>query len=129
MRLSGRDIGAGVVAVLLVLGAAVLGLNEAAGAHPWWAVRSGIIGGVIGIAGFSGLRWLAVPRLWVMVLGVVIFAAAMAAAYLGKQAFVMSIGEDVSAGKLWYFGWFGVSAGAVVTIAALLAGVMRRERA
>lgn len=119
------DLGAGVLAALIVAGAAVAGANMALGAHPWWAVKSGVIGAVIGLAIFAVLRGLRLPQRTMLAFGVLSLLAAGASAFYGKQVFVASFGENALAGRFWVFGWFGASAAACLCLAAIFSSVRR----
>lgn len=108
---------AGLIAALSL--ASVAGLPEALGAHPWWAARAGIFGSLTGAACLLALRHLRLktaPLLWMATTGL---ALSLAAAVLGKRAFVASFAESVLAGRFWFFGWFGVFASLVLFIVAL----------
>jgi len=125
MNKAGPDIVAGLLAALIVAGAASAGANAALGAHPWWALQTGLIGAVIGVVVFSGAGWFRVP-IWVRgLLGLTTLALAGSAAYFGKATFVASFGDNPLAGRFWFLGWFGVSAGAVIVLATAFAWVRR----
>lgn len=90
--------------------AAILGVPEQLGAHPWWAVRAGFFGSLIGAAAAIGLRIAGLdgPRLlWLTATG---FVIALAAATVGKHFFVASMAENALAGMFWFYGWFAVVA-------------------
>lgn len=106
--------------------ASIGGVPEMLGAHPWWAVRVGVVGSLIGAAtavglGLSGLAgtWLT----WASGSGLV---AAIGAAILGKRAFVASMAEDALAGRFWFFGWYTVCACLFVFAFLLLRGRIGR---
>lgn len=108
----------GLIAALSL--ASVAGLPEALGAHPWWAARAGIVGSLTGAACLLALRHLGLkiaPLLWMPTTGL---ALSLAAAVLGKRAFVASFAESVLAGRFWFFGWFGVFASLVLFVALFL---------
>ncbi len=115
-----RDI-ALIVALLIPFWlASILGLPEALGAHPWWAVKSGVIGSLIGAAGVTGWRlFFKDARIfpWVAFLGL---PMAVLAAVLGKQTFAASFAENALAGRFWFLGWFGLSACLFALLATLL---------
>jgi len=90
--------------------AAVVGLPERLGAHPWWAMRTGIVGSLIGAAMVVGLVFARLKGAWLHWLAGFSLVAAIAAAVFGKRAFVASMAEDALAGRFWFFGWFGVFA-------------------
>lgn len=117
MNKSGQDIAAALLAALIVAGAAAAGLHTALGAHPWWALRAGLIGAAIGVALFSGVRWMGLSPGWRGGVGLLLLIGAGASAYFGKLVFVASFGDDGLAGRFWLLGWFGVSAAAVMVLA------------
>jgi len=125
MRLTGMELGAGLMAVLVIGGAAVAGLPEALGAHPWWGFKTGLVGAVIGFALFVILAWSRAPGIWALLIGLAILVLAGLAAFYGKQVFVASIGDDAVAGRFWFIGWFGVNTGACLALAAGLAFLRR----
>ncbi|MEJ1998991.1 MAG: hypothetical protein P8X51_12310 [Maritimibacter sp.] len=97
-----------------------LGLPEALGAHPWWAVKSGVIGSVIGAAAVIGWRLLfknARGITWIALAGLI---AAGFSAVLGKQEFAASYAENALAGRFWFFGWIAISACLFALLASIL---------
>ena len=120
--MSGRDIQKWAVAALAgVILPAVLawgGLFRWLGAHPWWDIKTALIGAAIGVVLFVVLEWLR-PGLsfWV---GLLVLVVAILVSSIGKSRFAASFAEDAFAGKLWYFGWIGIAAGL-----AMLAGQVR----
>jgi hypothetical protein len=100
-----------------------LGLSEALGAHPWWAVKSSVIGSLIGAAGVAGW-WILLKETKVLfrvaLLGLLMSAFA---AISGKQVFVASYAENGLAGRFWFFGWFGLYACLFALVSSL---VLRR---
>lgn len=97
---------------------AVLGFSVKWGAHPWWDIKTALIGAAIGVVLFVVLEWLR-PGLsfWV---GLLVLVVAILVSSIGKSRFAASFAEDAFAGKLWYFGWIGIAAGL-----AMLAGQVR----
>lgn len=90
--------------------AAIAGLPERLGAHPWWAVRSGIVGSLIGAAVSVGVVFARLDGTrfrWLAGIGLV---SAIASATFGKRAFAASLAENALAGRFWFFGWFAISA-------------------
>lgn len=125
MRMTGMDLGAALLAALLVAGAAVGGVSVALGAHPWWAVKTGVVGALLGFAVYAALRLWRVSRVRTLLVGVLIFALGWAAAYFGKQEFVGSHARNGLAGQFWFLGWFAVSAGASAALAGAFACIRR----
>ena len=94
--------------------AAASGAAEYLGAHPWWAVKAGFLGCLVGSAGLLALRLAGLktlPLLWIAAGGL---ALSSAAALFGKRAFAASFAESALAGRFWYFGWIGVFASLVL---------------
>jgi hypothetical protein len=85
------------VAVFMT-GATLLGLNRALGAHPWWALQTGAIGGTVGAALWFGLNWAGVSAPKQVLFAAVALLASGAAAYFGKQVFAASFAENTLAG-------------------------------
>ncbi len=104
---------------------AALGGAEALGAHPWWAVRSGLVGAPGGLVLYALARAFDLAHSRLAPLALAGFALAVAAAVIGKQRFTASMAEDALAGRFWFFGWFGVFAMACLLILALT-GFARR---
>lgn len=111
-RLSSSDILIAVTVAALLLAASVAGLPEALGAHPFWAMQTGIIGGTIGAALWFGLNRAGVSAPKQLLLAALALLVSAAAAHFGKQVFVASFAENALAGRFWYFGWFGVAGSA-----------------
>ncbi len=123
-RLIGSRVGAAAGALVLVIGFALVGGSQALGAHPWWAVSVGYIGGAAGAAvwlvlGLVGLG----PRRTALVAAVVLVTAGVVT-WIGKTNFAASYAEDALAGRFWYVGWIGSLAAATVLIAAVLRAAM-----
>jgi hypothetical protein len=121
-----RMLKAGVGAAAAVVVLTLAGAWEALGAHGYWAAKAGYVGAALGLAGAVGLAGLQVAGWARLGLAALVLGGAGASAHFGKLAFVGSYAEDQLAGKLWFFGWFGVTAGIVMTVAAL-AGLWRRS--
>lgn len=100
--------------------AAILGLPEALGAHPFWAVRTGVIGSAIGSVCLVLMRWVDLSTGRSLALSAACLVFASGAAWFGKQAFAASFAEDVLAGRFWFFGWFVIVASLFVLIGVLL---------
>lgn len=96
-------------AALLPTAFALLGWFVKLGAHPWWDVKTAVIGAAIGVVVMIAIAVLpVVPRL---AIGLAVFFLAATCANYGKAQFAASFAEDAFAGKLWYFGWIGVATG------------------
>lgn len=100
--------------------AAASGAAEYLGAHPWWAVKVGLLGCLVGAAGLLILRlggMKTLPLLWIAAGGL---ALSSAAALFGKRAFAASFAESALAGRFWYFGWIGVFASLVLLATGII---------
>lgn len=114
------------VAIAAVLIAAHLGAAERLGAHPWWAVRVayyGILPGAVAAAALAALRLPATVR---AMLGFALLAVAFWVAHTGGARFAASYAEDAAAGRMWFFGWIGTAAMAILAVQALVAVAARR---
>ncbi len=110
---------AGLVAGLLPVAGAGLGLSQWLGAHPWWAMQTALIGTPVGLVLGLGLTRL---RRWRgVVVAAVALICALGLAHYGKTQFAATYAEDVLAGRIWYFGWIGAAAAAAATTFAALA--------
>ncbi len=101
-----RSAAAMLIAAMLVVGAAHLGLTEWLGAHPFWAVKIGYIGVGIGVALAVVLSLLRMPLGVPLALG----------AALGAAGFAASYAEGALAGRFWFFGWIAAAAGAFLLL-------------
>ncbi|MDI3336001.1 hypothetical protein QKW60_06255 [Defluviimonas aestuarii] len=116
----GRQVLALAGAFFIVFACAGMGLSERLGAHPFWAVKIGWVGGTVG-AGMALVLMLArVPPGWRLALGAIGAVAAFAAAKIGAARFAASYAEDALAGRFWFFGWICVAAALVVMLQAVL---------
>lgn len=102
---------------LVILGiAALIDLPQTLGAHPWWSVKTLLIGAPIGLVLGYFLRLRIAP---------IGFSALLLLSYFtaktGQTRFAASYAEDAFAGQLWYFGWIAIA----VMAAALLVSVSR----
>ena len=112
---------AAVIAIVVVIAMAWLGLTIILGAHPIaWPIQIALIGAPIGaiIAFIAGMI---VPSktLRVIVFAVLLIAAFGSARY-GQVEFAASFAEDQLAGQFWYFGWIATCAMATSLLAAIL---------
>lgn len=124
--MSPREIALTAVLFAVFAAAAAFGLPEAMGAHPSWAVRSGVIGSAIGAPCLAGLRWAGLSTRHSIALSGVCLTLTSLSAGLGKHAFAASFAEDVLAGRFWFLGWFGVAASLFVLVGVLLLDRVRR---
>lgn len=111
---------------LAMIMASVLGLPEALGAHPLWAVKTGGIGSLGGLGIYAALRMSGVrPAVLAALAGIGLLATVYAISQ-GKLIFAASLAENAIAGRVWFFGWFGVMAAACVLLCSLAACALRR---
>lgn len=115
------------LAIALALSiASQLGLTVALGAHPWWAVKTGVVGSLGGLVAYAALRGLGLrPALVAGLAGIGLLAAGSAAAQ-GKAIFAASMAENSLAGRFWFFGWFAVMGAACVLLCGLATWALRR---
>lgn len=102
---------------LVILGiAALIDLPQTLGAHPWWSVKTLLIGGPIGLVlgYFARLRFAPVGFSVLVLLSYF-------TAKTGQSRFAASYAEDAFAGQLWYFGWMATA----IMAAALIVSVSR----
>ena len=106
------------IAGLVVLASAHLGLTQALGAHPFWATQIAWIGVPLGLVAAFALAWLRNS------IRLAFFAAALVttgfAAHFGKTEFAASFAENQLAGQIWHFGWIATVASATALIATVL---------
>lgn len=107
------------LAALAVILAAIFGLSQSLGAHPFWSTQIALIGAPIGAALALILRF-ATRFQWTSALAALVLTGmAFAMASMGKSRFAASYAEDVQAGQLWYFGWIAVALFATTTLALI----------
>ncbi|MCV2871119.1 hypothetical protein OEZ71_02290 [Defluviimonas sp. WL0050] len=116
----GRQVFALAGAFVIVFACVWMGLSERLGAHPFWAVKIGWLGGAAGAGLALVLILVRVPPRWRLALGAVGTVAALAAAKIGAARFAASYAEDALAGRFWFIGWICVAAALVVMLQALL---------
>jgi hypothetical protein len=118
----------GIIALAVPVALGWLGAFQTLGAHPWWALKVGLIGAPIGIILGAGLSRLAL--LPGVIVGLILLALCYGTAYYGKTQFAASYAADAFAGKLWYFGWIGTAAGlSALILAALIPRQTRKNNA
>lgn len=109
-----------ILAMFIILAFASLGGAVALGAHKWWALKSAMIGAPIGVfIGLVALKLIDARAMLIALFAGMVLASFIAAKF-GQTQFAASYGDDVLAGKLWFFGWIGVMCFAAATLAALL---------
>jgi hypothetical protein len=79
-----------------------MGRSERLGAHPFWVVKTGRVGGALGAGLALVLILVRVPPRWCLMLGV----AGTVSAYA----------EDMLSGRCWHFGWIATSAALVIAL-------------
>ena len=114
-----RIISAVLLGAIIPVAAAFVGVNQALGAHPYWAMSTALIGVPFGLV-WALILFRRIPR-WFLILSLAsITALGIAAAWYGKTQFAASYAEDVLAGRFWYYGWFLIPAGVAGLITAVL---------
>lgn len=103
--------------------AALAGLPQWLGAHPWWAVRTGIVGSAIGAAVYLALRMNRRTDGHILTAAAIGLVASILCAGIGKMVFVGSLAENALAGRFWFFGWFAIFA----CLCILLTFLIRRR--
>jgi len=106
--------------------AAYLGLGQALGAHPWWAVRvfyPGLAGGAV--LALLMRQWRGWPG-WKLGLLVGLLALALVVAEVARTRFIAAEAFDVTAGRIWYFGWIGIVAAVLALLVEAIAGERQR---
>jgi hypothetical protein len=120
------EIAIAATAGILLAAATLAGATAALGAHPWWAIQSGLVGTAGGLALYGALRALGVGAGRLGLVAAMALVASALAAHFGKQSFVASFASDALAGRLWYLGWFVLAGSATVVLTVLAARVLRR---
>jgi len=111
-----REIFVAIVVAISLVVLAHLGVTTALGAHPWWSLKIAYIGVGIG-AGIYFLMsfWHQSTRTKLLV-SVIFLTNSTIFVWLGKARFVASYGDDIFAGKMWFYGWMAVVAWIFVLI-------------
>lgn len=112
--------GAAALAVVLVLLAAYSGVFARYGADPAWAVRVAWIGVIPGLLALLVLTALNLSPLARLILSAGCLVLAHAVARAGAHRLVASLGEDMLAARMWYHGWIGTTAAAILLLAVLI---------
>ena len=97
------------------------------GAHPTWAATVIGIGAPLGVFGFIAL--VRTNRHILLGLSIVGLIVAYMAVVYGKSRFAASFGDDVLAGKMWYFGWIAICGFAPLSMAALVNWIFANRQA
>lgn len=113
------------ITVALIV-ASLLGVSVDLGAHPLWAVKTGVIGSAIGLVVYTALRLAGLRPTSLAIFGGLALGASGLSVVQGKALFVASFAENALAGRFWFLGWFGVAAAACLTLSALAAFALRR---
>ena len=111
-----------IVALLVTDALGYFGLFAQLGAHPFWDVKTAVIGSTIGVVLGLGMLWTRWPG---RLAGAILLGLAAVAAIVGKSRFVASYAEDALAGKFWFFGWIGIAAGLSLLIFTMIAAQRR----
>lgn len=112
---------AATVAAAVLVGAGYLGLSQALGAHPFWAVKVVWIGIGIGAVLFGLSRFWAASARVKLPIALALLAGSAGVTILGKARFAASYAEDFVAGRMWFLGWMALVAAAFLVLALLLA--------
>lgn len=113
-----------ITAALMAVSA--LGLPETLGAHPFWAVKTGIMGSVAGLLIYAAARLAKIRPRYIALIGGAALILSVVAAIQGKSIFAASYAENALAGKFWYFGWLGIWAALGLMLCAVLIRKQRR---
>lgn len=120
---SSQTIAVAALALIVPVALAWIGVSRSLGAHPFWDIKTAVIGAPVGcVLGLALMRLGPAARLTA---GLAMLGLAATIARYGKTQFAASYAEDALAGKLWYFGWIGIAAGLALTIFALIAPARR----
>jgi hypothetical protein len=116
---------AALIVTAIMIAASALGLPEALGAHPLWAVKTGLVGSGAGLLTYVAFRWAGMRPGPIAVLGGLMLVLSGLVAMQGKSLFVTSFAENALAGRFWYFGWLAVTGSSQVSLTSLVVRVMR----
>jgi hypothetical protein len=115
-----RNVVAILAGVVVAVAFGFSGATAAMGAHPFWAMDIGWIGGVAGAVALIGALLSGLPRRWVRLIAVLMLPLAGVSAAWGKMQFAASYAEDTFAGQVWYFGWIAIAAALCMVVGALM---------
>lgn len=113
-----------VTAVLSAFSAAKL--TVLIGAHPWWAVQTGLVGTGVGCLIYGALRGMGLRPGFLGVLSSLGLLAITIEVVLTRQAYIAADGPEALSGRLWYFGWIGLMAALCIWLCSLAAVSLRR---
>ena len=105
------------LAAAIVIAAAVFGVSQNLGAHPFWSTQIALIGAPLGAILAIILRFATRFQWSSAFAALVLTGLAFAMAHMGKTRFAASYAEDVQAGQLWYFGWIATALFATTALA------------
>ena len=108
---------AAAIATALVVNFAYFGGIKMLGAHPWWASKVGYIGAGVGAIVWFALSIAKLNHKTILFISGGCLTVSVLIAHYGKGRFVAAEDIDVVAGQLWYFGWIGTVAAALVLFA------------
>lgn len=112
---------AAAVAAAVLVAAGYLGIGQALGAHPFWAIKVVWIGVGIGAVLFGLSRFWTTSGLVKLSIALVLLAGSAGVTMLGKARFAASYAEDFVAGRMWFLGWMALVAATFLVLALLLA--------
>ncbi|MCB9992435.1 MAG: hypothetical protein H6873_02135 [Hyphomicrobiaceae bacterium] len=98
-----------------------VGIPEALGAHPFWAVKVGLYGAPAALIAWLVLRAFGVGAGPTLILSAVVLVAAALSAHFGKEIFAASYARNTLAGRFWYVGWITAMGAATTLLAAIIA--------
>lgn len=127
MTLSRREIAAAFLVAAAIAAASWLGLAQALGAHPWWAARSGVIGGGLALTVYLPSRALGLPPKPIAFAAGLSLIASLLAAYFGKTVFVAADDFRPDAGRAWYLGTIAAWINLGLLLCALAATRLTRK--
>jgi hypothetical protein len=128
MTLSRPELLAALAVALLLAAASWLGLAQALGAHPWWAARSGAIGGGLMLLIYLPSRALGLPPKPIALAAGLSLIIALLAAHFGKATFIAADDFRPGAGRAWYLGTIAAWINLGLLLTALAATRLSRRR-
>ena len=109
-------IGAILMAAIIVVAGAYLGLSRWLGAHPFWMVQVAWIGVGAGVVVALVYAWRQFSVWSSGFFTLAFLGLSFTAAAMGKHAFAASFAADRVAGKFWYHGSMAVAGGMFVCL-------------